>query len=270
MSKLEVGCIGLGNMGGALVKALSGREDTRISGYDPDTAKVQALAQTPGFVARSSADEVFQTAEYVFIAVKPQLMSLVLAEASRVLQPKTCLISIAAGIGMEQLREWTGGRCALVRVMPNTPAMVRAGVSAVCFDDPQLAGAQKLVVTELLALLGQVHVLPEKDFHAFTALIGSGPAYVYYIMDALVQSGVSLGLNRTQAGAMVAGLVEGAVKLASQTGLELSALQAMVTSPAGTTIAALNHLDRNAVRGAVIDAVASAEKRSRTLGRSKG
>lgn len=270
MSKLHVGCIGLGNMGGALVKTLSRREHTAISGYDPDASKVQGLAAVSGFSARSSAGEVFQAAEYVFVAVKPQLMAAVLKDVSHALTARTCLISIAAGISMDQLRDWSGGRCPLVRVMPNTPALVLAGVSAVCFDDSQLTDTQKLTVSELLALLGQVHVLPEKDFHAFTALIGSGPAYVYYFMDALVQAGVSLGLGRDQARAMISGLVEGSVKLAMQTETELSALQAMVTSPAGTTVAALNHLDRNAVRGVLVDAVGLAEKRSRALGRSKG
>lgn len=268
MNTLRVGCIGLGNMGGALIKALSGREDTEIFGHDPDGVKVQGLVQTPRFTALASSTDVCQAADYVFVAVKPQIMSPVLAEVSLVLRPETCLISIAAGIGMQQLREWTGGRCALVRVMPNTPALVRAGVSAACLDDPQLTVAQKATVTELLAMLGQVHVLPEKDFHAFTALIGSGPAYVYYFMDALVQAGVSLGLSRVQAEVMVAGLLEGSVKLALQTKMELSALQAMVSSPAGTTVAALNHLDRSAVRGAVVDAVECAERRSRALGRA--
>lgn len=270
MKNLHVGCVGLGNMGGALVSALSCRQNIDISGYDPDPSKAEAFVQVHGFMAQAAVSEVFQTAEYVFLAVKPQVMSHVLAEVSLALTPKTCLISIAAGIGMDQLRDWTSGRCPLVRVMPNTPAMVRAGVSAVCFDDPQLTDAQKATVTDLLQLLGQVHVLPEKDFHAFTALIGSGPAYIYYIMDALVQAGVSMGLSRVQAEVMVAGLVEGSVKLATQTRLELPTLQSMVASPAGTTITALNHLDRNAVRGVVVDAVACAEKRSRELGRSKG
>lgn len=267
MNTLRIGCIGLGNMGGALVKALSSREQTEIHGFDLDSSKVQELASVPGFTARASALEVFEAAQYVFVAIKPQIMPQVLAEIAPGLKPRNCLISIAAGIGMKQLREWTGGRCALVRVMPNTPALVQAGVCAVCLEDPQLTEDMRALVKEFLAMLGQVHVLPEKDFHAFTALIGSGPAYVYYFMDALVQSGVSLGLSRQQAEIMVAGLMEGSVKLAKQTKVELSALQAMVTSPAGTTIAALNHLDRNAVRGIVVDAVGCAEKRSRALGR---
>jgi pyrroline-5-carboxylate reductase len=270
VNTLRVGCIGLGNMGSALIRALSGRGSTEIFGYDPDEAKVKTFVQLSNFSVRASSIEVFQTAEYVFVAVKPQVMEQVLTEISPVLTPGTCLISIAAGLDMKQLREWTGARCAVVRVMPNTPALVRAGVSGVCFDDPQLTKTQQAVVTELLELLGQVHVLPEKDFHAFTALVGSGPAYVYYFMDALVQSGVSLGLSRAQAETMVAGLLAGSVRLALETKMELSALQAMVTSPAGTTIAALNHMDRNSVRGVLIDAVGQAEKRSRALGRVAG
>lgn len=270
MSMLRVGCIGLGNMGEALIRALSGREQTEIFGYDPDRAKVRALHDVPGFTAQSSAGDVLQAADYVFVAVKPQIMSQVLGAISPALRPDTCLISIAAGIDMARLREWTNDRCAVVRVMPNTPALVRAGVSAACFDDPKLTDTHKTVVSELLSLLGQLHVLAERDFHAFTALIGSGPAYVYYFMDALVQSGVSLGLSRPQAETMVAGLLAGSVQLAAESSLDLSALQSMVTSPAGTTIAALNHLDRCAVRGHLVDAVSHAEKRSKSLGRAAG
>lgn len=266
MSPLRVGCIGLGNMGGALIKALSQLPDTTIRGFDPDVRKACELKSVPGFSAATSMETVFQDADFVFLAVKPQIMSRVLAEARAALQPRTCLISIAAGITLEQLQDGSERRCAVVRVMPNTPAMVGSGVSAVCFEDPQLTEAQKEIVLEMLALLGQVHVLPEKDFHAFTALVGSGPAYVYYFMDALVQAGVSTGLSRAQAEQMVAGLLEGSVKLAAETGLALSALQHMVTSPAGTTIAALNHLDRTGIRGNLVDAVHEADQRSRELG----
>lgn len=266
MSALRVGCIGLGNMGAALIKAVSTRPDTSIHGYDPDLGKARDLAGLPGFVAARSVEDVLREADFVFLAVKPQIMSKVLAEALSALRPETCLISIAAGIGMKQLRAWSEERCAVVRVMPNTPAMVRSGVSAVCFEDPKLTEAGQATVMELLGLLGQVHVLSERYFHAFTALVGSGPAYVFHFMDALVQAGVSAGLGRPQAEEMVAGLLEGSVKLAQETGFSLSTLQHMVTSPAGTTIAALNHLDRTAVRGSIIDAVHEAEQRSRELG----
>jgi pyrroline-5-carboxylate reductase len=266
MSQLHIGCIGLGNMGAALIRAISSRSETAIRGFDPDRSKVRDLADVRGFVPAESSEEVLGNADFVFLAVKPQIMSLALAQALPALRPETCLISIAAGISLEQLKIWSERRCAVVRVMPNTPAMVRSGVSAVCLDDPLVTDEQKTTVMELLNLLGQVHILPEKYFHAFTGLVGSGPAYVFYFMDSLVQAGVSAGLGRPQAEQMVAGLLEGSVKLAMETGLGLSALQHMVTSPAGTTIAALNHLDRTAVRSSIIDAVHEAEQRSRELG----
>ncbi|GAB6057275.1 pyrroline-5-carboxylate reductase [Desulfonatronum parangueonense] len=266
MSNLHIGCIGLGNMGAALIKALSHLPETTIRGFDPDVRKAGELASVAGFCAVNSMEAVLQDADFVFLAVKPQIMSRVLKDAKPALRPETCLISIAAGISLEQLQNWSERRCAVVRVMPNTPAMVGSGVSAVCFEDPQLTEAQKEIVLEMLALLGQAHIMAEKDFHAFTALVGSGPAYVYYFMDALVQAGVSAGLSRPLVEEMVSGLLEGSVKLAMETGHSLSTLQHMVTSPAGTTIAALNHLDRTAMRGAIIDAVHEAAQRSRELG----
>ncbi|TVR02802.1 MAG: pyrroline-5-carboxylate reductase [Desulfovibrionales bacterium] len=266
MSSLRVGFIGLGNMGAAMIKAIASRPDTAIHGYDPDWNKVRSLEEVPGFVPAESAADVLRKADFVFLAVKPQVMATALTEAVPSLRPETCLISIAAGIGLEQLQAWSEQRCAVVRVMPNTPAMVRSGVSAVCFEDARVTVDQKATVMELLGLLGQVHDLPERSFHAFTAMVGSGPAYVFYFMDALVQAGVSAGLGRPQAEQMVTGLLEGSVKLVQDTGFSLSALQHMVTSPAGTTIAALNHFDRTALRGAIIDAVHEAEQRSRELG----
>lgn len=266
MSALRVGSIGLGNMGAALIRAISARPDTSIHGYDPDTGKAQDLLGLSSFVAAPTSKDVFRYADFVFLAVKPQIMSLALAEALPALRPETCLISIAAGISMDQLRTWSEDRCTVVRVMPNTPVMVCSGVSAVCFEDPKLTEDRKAAIMELLQLVGQVHVLPERYFHAFTALVGSGPAYVFHFMDALVQAGVSMGLPRPQSEEMVGGLLAGSVRLAQETCFSLSTLQHMVTSPAGTTIAALNHLDRSAVRGTLIDAVHEAEQRSRELG----
>jgi len=262
----SIGCIGLGNMGGALVKALSTRPGAAILGYDTDPEKIAAFQELPGCSPAASIKALLEHSDYVFLAVKPQVMHHLLTDAAEEIQPETCLISIAAGIALHQLQTWSRNRCAMVRVMPNTPALVCSGVSAVCLDDARLGSGQKSTVLDLLSVLGQVHVLPEKDFHAFTALIGSGPAYVYYVMDALVQAGVTAGLGRPLAEQMVAGLVQGSVKLAREGDFSLAELQQMVTSPAGTTIAALNHLDRTAVRGSIIDAVIQARDRSRELG----
>ena len=168
---------------------------------------------------------------------------------------------------MDKLADWSGNACPVVRVMPNTPALVAAGCTAVCLDDPRLSEAQKKLVTELFAAIGKTFPLPEKDFDAFTALAGSGPAYVMYVMEALIESGVYTGLSRPLATDIVLELLRGSVKMAIESGRHVSELREMVTSPAGTTIEALLHLDRSAVRAAIVEAVAMARDRSIELGR---
>ena len=152
--------------------------------------------------------------------------------------------------------------------MPNTPALVGAGQFALCLDDPGLGEERKGFIHALFARLGRTYVLEEKYFDAFTGLAGSGPAYVLYFMEALIESGVYVGFPRDKATDIVAGLIEGTAKLAAESGIHPSVLREMVTSPAGTTIEALMHLDRQAVRAAVIDAVVASRDRSKELGAS--
>lgn len=262
-----IGFVGAGNMGAAIIRGLARRGGFELVGVDLDRAKLEALARDCGLTAASSPREVAQRSDYVVMAVKPQHMSATLEAMAPALGDDKCLVSIAAGITMARLREWSGGRCPVVRVMPNTPALVGAGVSAVCLDDPRLSEKQKRQTQEIFAAVGAAHVLPETQFDAFTAVIGSGPAYVFYCMEALVESAVYLGLPRPQAADMVIGLLTGSSKLAAEGGEHLSLLREMVTSPAGTTIRALAHMDRQAVRGAIIDAVEASYKRSIELGK---
>lgn len=150
--------------------------------------------------------------------------------------------------------------------MPNTPALVGGGVSAVCLDDSKLTPLQREMVQTIFASVGSVHVLEEKSFDAFTAVAGSGPAYVFYFIEAMVEAAVAAGLPRAQAAGIVAELFSGSLKLANQSMTHPSLLREMVTSPAGTTIAALMHLDRQAVRAAIIDAAVASRDRSKALG----
>ena len=129
-----------------------------------------------------------------------------------------------------------------------------------------LTQEQRQHLIQLFSILGQAHVLPEKDFDAFTALVGCGPAYVFYFMDALIEAGVLLGLQRKQATDMVHALFAGATKMAEATGMHVKLLREMVTSPGGSTIRALATLDGRAVRGAIVEAVRTAAARNRELG----
>jgi pyrroline-5-carboxylate reductase len=261
-----VGFIGVGNMGSAIIRGLAGRKGVEVHGVDLDKAKLKTLQKDCGLVPQASVKALVSACDYVILAVKPQHAAEAMKQAAPSLTKGRCLVSIAAGLTRDKLKKMSGGKCPVVRVMPNTPALVGAGVFALCLDDPALREAAREFVAGLFAKLGQTYVLEEKFFDAFTGLAGSGPAYVLYFMEALIESGVLMGLPRDKATDITLGLFAGTSKLASEAGQHPSVLREMVTSPAGTTIEALMHLDRQAVRAAIIDAAVASRDRSKALG----
>ena len=258
------GFIGLGNMGGAIAGGLAKTKSFELIGFDP--SEVMRARQAGIMTILPSGQDVARQADLLLLAVKPQVMRHVLTDLAQSLKPGTCLISIAAGIPLEMLIKWSGKSCPVVRVMPNTPAMVGKGVYALCFDHDLLNNGTKRMVSEVFASIGQAHVLPEKLFNAFTGLIGSGPAYVFAFMEALIDAGLTLGLTRSQATAMVKALVSGSALMAEDAGAHPTMLKEMVTSPGGTTIAGLNALDEHRFKFAVSQAVLAATKRGKELG----
>jgi len=263
----KIGFIGVGNMGSAIIKGLASRDDIELHGFDLHGATLAKLGKECGLVAQESAVDLAKVCDYVVLAVKPQHAGTVVKEISKELNSSKCLISICAGLTTAQFKEWTKSQCPIVRVMPNTPALVSESVSAVCLDDKDLTDDMKKVVPSIFEGIGQAHILAEKQFDAFTGVIGSGPAYVFYFMEAMVESGVALGLTRPQATEMVKGLFLGSAKLADESDRSITQLREMVTSPGGTTIRALMHFDRQAVRGDIIDGVFESYLRSIELGK---
>lgn len=260
-----VGFIGTGNMGSAMIKGLSTREDVALVGTDLSRDNLDALAPYR-LEALDSAIEVAERADYVVLAIKPQDARTVCSDIAGVMDRDKCLVSICAGIRQDKLAGWIGGACPVVRVMPNTPAMVGAGVFAVCLEDPKLSETQQAFAAELFTDVGDVHILPEKLFDAFTAVAGSGPAYVFYFMNALIEGAVTMGLTRPQATRIVQKLFTGSAKLAAESEFHLEVLREMVSSPAGTTIEATNVFDQLGVRGAIVEGVRACCKRSEELG----
>ncbi len=256
----HIGCIGCGNMGGAIIGGLSSVTGLNLYGYNRTPERLAPLI-AKGVTAVPSILGIAKTCDILIIGVKPYLVGNVLAEALPVLQPETVVISIAAGVTLEDLREAVQGRCHVVRVMPNTPALVGAGVFGIQ-EDPTLPADIFATVLDLFNLLGSTIVLPEKKFNAFMALVGCGPAYVFHFMDALAEAGVTMGFTRQEALNLVNQLVLGSAKLAALPGNHPAILREQVCSPAGVTIAAVNHLDRTAVRGHIIDAVLAAYAKS--------
>jgi pyrroline-5-carboxylate reductase len=266
MSARPIGFLGLGAMGGAIATGMARRQDLELAGFDPDRTRLESLAASTGLKPAESATDLIDRCDLLIIAVKPQYVRPLLEEMATRLRPSHCLASIAAGIPMTRLRQWSGAVCPVVRVMPNTPALVGAGVFALCLDDPGLSEGRKEFILQLFTDLGEVHVLPERLFDPFTAVVGSGPAYVFYFMEALIEAAVTMGIPRPAATSMVKSLFDGSVKLSAESGHSLSELREMVCSPGGSTLCALNHFDRMALRGSIIDAVLKALERNAQLG----
>lgn len=264
MDRLAV--IGAGVMGEALLAGLlrSGRTpvDTCITERRPDRAT--ELRARHGVDVLDNVDAA-ATSSVLMLVVKPQDMPALLEEIAPSVQPGALVISLAAGITTEFLEARLPAGTAVVRVMPNTPALVDEGMSALsagqhCSDE-QLARAE-----DLMRAVGKTVQVPEKYQDAVTAISGSGPAYVFYVVEAMIEAGVVLGLPRSVAHDLVVQTVVGAAVLLRETGEHPTVLRENVTSPAGTTAAALRELDDHKVRAAFITAMEAARDRSRELG----
>lgn len=261
-----LGCIGCGNMGGALLQGLASYEGLQLYGCDHNPSKLEALASC-GVEAMPDAISIAKASDLVLVAVKPSYVESVLKTIEPYLTPDKVVISIVSGLSIATMKDATAHKAPVIRVMPNTPAMVGAGVFALCFADETLSQDKADYVHQLFTTLGSVLVLPESQFNAFTAVAGCGPAYVFHFMEAMVESAVTLGFTRQSATTMVTDLFAGSVKLAQHSDLHLSELREAVCSPAGNTIAAMNQLDRTAVRGHIIDAVLAAYARGKDMER---
>lgn len=230
----------------AVAEPLAGRRDELAARYPG----LSATAEPAG-------------ADGAVVAVKPHdveaaCRTLAATGAQRVL-------SIAAGVPLGKLEEWLGGQAAVVRAMPNTPALIGCGAAAVA--PGRLAGDAELAwAEEILSAVGVVERVSEPLLDAVTGLSGSGPAYVFVVVEAMIEAGVLNGLSREVSRTLVVQTVLGAARLMAETHAEPEALRAAVTSPGGTTAAALRALEARGVRSALLEAVTAAAERSRSLG----
>lgn len=273
-AKTRIAIIGCGNMGAALAVGLAGLKDHSVvlTGFDPDTAKLSGLAAQTGLSPAASPLEAAKNADVIFLCVKPKYITDVAAAiAPSLTTPNQMVVSIAAGVKAGDIRTAIGGACPVVRTMPTTTLLVQEGLFAVVFDDPALTPAQIALIRNLLAALGKVYELHnEADISAFTAVAGSGPGFMFQLWLGYVEGTVALGFTRPEAVDMVLRVALGSAKLALESGKNgksLYDLYSMVASPAGTTVAGALHLERNAVRGHIADALKASFERSEELGR---
>ncbi|MCC8180582.1 MAG: pyrroline-5-carboxylate reductase [Planctomycetes bacterium] len=268
MQKYSLGFIGFGNMGSAIAYGIlespALADIFSVTAYDiADSSRGKLESAGGGW----SSDPVTlaASADFILLAVKPDQIRSVIAAILPVLAPGKTVISIAAGQPLSALRKAIGGKCSVVQAMPNTPAMIGDGVFGLCLDDPGLSEEHKEAVLTLFRELGTVFVLKEEKINALMAVTGAGPAYVFDMMDAVMEAAVTLGLTRKDATDMVVALFRGSARMVEKTGLHPAILHSQVTSPNGTTIAGTNHLARTGVRGHIIDAVLAAAARGKAM-----
>eukprot|EP00808_Paulinella_micropora_P021832 g66768.t1 len=266
----KLGFVGAGQMATALVAGLLAGKVYRpeeIMVFDLDVASVANLKQEHKVRAASSNLELAKNCSVLVLAVKPAVVPIVLQEMRTALTSEHLLVSVAAGVPTSTL-EAHAPQSRVVRVMPNTPALIRAGAS--CFARGSKATDEDArLVHKLLIAVGTAHEVQDKDMDAVTGLSGSGPAYVFLLLEALADGGVHAGLPRPLAQALTTQTVLGAAQLAKQTGKHPGQLKDSVASPGGTTIAGVATLESNGFRSAAMQAVIAAAARSKELGQPK-
>lgn len=265
----RVGLIGCGNMGRALVAGLlaAGRYTTaQLMASDADEARRKALADELGIEVTADNAAVVAACQQLVLAVKPQQLAAVLTPLQSRLGAHHLLISMAAGVSIETIEKLAGG-ARVVRVMPNLPAVIRAGATALASGSAATQVDVELV-RSLFDAVGSTVVVAESQMDAVTGLSGSGPAYVMLVIEGLADGGVQMGLPRETALMLAAQTVYGAAKLLIERGEHPGRLKDQVASPGGTTIAGIGALEQSGLRHAMMDAVKAATTRSVELGQA--
>jgi pyrroline-5-carboxylate reductase len=266
-----IGFIGAGNMAEALIRGLvrGGHVPAdRVVASAPRRERLDELKRDYGIDVSTNNRDVVQRCGFIVLSVKPQILDKVLREIGDQIKPGTLVVSIAAGVDTATLEESLADGVRVVRAMPNTPALVGAGATAIAAGK-HASEADLAAARALFDAVGITVELEESHLDAVTGLSGSGPAYIFLILEALADAGVKVGLSRRNAQRLAAQTVMGSAKLLLETDEHPGRLKDMVTSPGGTAIAGLHTLEEGGLRTTLINAVETATKRARELGQGK-
>lgn len=267
----RIGFIGGGAMAESIMRGITAgglADAATIQATDASGKRCTYLRETLGVDAYQSNTELVQNVDIVCLAVKPQVVDIVLREVAPLLKSSQLLVSIAAGVATHTLEDYLAEHVPVVRVMPNTPVLVREGATALAAGSYATREHEELVAG-IFGAIGRTVVVQEALMDAVTGLSGSGPAYCCLIIEALADGGVRMGLPRSTALTLAAQTLLGTAKLLLETGQHPGVLKDMVTSPGGTTIAGVHALEEGGLRAALINSVAAATERSRELGKRK-
>jgi len=271
-NKTVIGFIGAGNMAYALIKGLlnNGFDANQINISDPNEELLQSRESELEVTTYSDNTSLLSNSDIIFFAVKPQVLSSVCLELKGVVKSKHLFVSIVAGIRSSDINRWLGGNFALIRTMPNTPALFQTGVTGL-FANELVNNEQKSLVSSILSSVGECFwVDEEKLIDAITAISGSGPAYFFLLMQSMTQAGMALGLDEETANSLSIQTAYGASLMANKTGKDSRTLRAEVTSPNGTTQSAIESFQDQNFEGIVANATRAAYDRARELSNELG
>lgn len=249
-----LGFIGMGNMGYSILKGakkLFNNED--IIFHSNTVEKMKKISKEENITYKLSNKEVVTEAKYIILAIKPQMFHKVLPEIKEYINDESVIISLAPGVTIDQLESMCGTK-RIVRTMPNTPAMVSEGMTGVCYNEKMFSTDEKEVIHTLFSSIGKMRVVDENMIDSVVCASGSSPAYVFMFIEALADSVVKCGMKRDDAYEFVAQTVLGSAKLMLETKKHPGELKDMVCSPGGTTIAAVEELEKNGFRKSIFAA----------------
>lgn len=270
MIQKKIGFIGCGNMSKAIIGGLIAGGQVNAADiwiYDHKAETNEEMAQAHGVTAAQSAEEVAKQADILFGAVKPNVILNVLKNVAGSLNKETLVVSIAAGVTLQSLANTLGHDRKIVRVMPNTPALVNEGMTSVT-PNPLVTEEETREVVAIFNSFGKAAVVSEYLIHSVVGVSGSAPAYVFMFIEAMADAAVLGGMPRAQAYEFAAQAVKGSAQMVLETGKHPAELKDMVCSPGGTTIEAVKVLEQKGFRAAVIDAMQACMAKSEALSKS--
>jgi pyrroline-5-carboxylate reductase len=271
MYNKELGIIGTGKIGSALLKRLISTntiDKSKIIAYDIDENKRNKLSEECNIEYAENNEELARSSKYILVAVIPQVIDTVLKEIGPIVKYDQVIISIAAGVSFNHINKVIDPTVGLIRIMTNTPALVGAAATAIAHNE-KVKDYQLEFVKGIFSAVGMVVELEERHLDAVTGLSGSGPAYIFIIIEALADGGVKMGLPRDIALKLAAQTLLGSAKLLLETNIHPAALKDMVATPGGTTITAIHELESAKIRATLIRAVEAATLKSKSLNSAK-
>jgi pyrroline-5-carboxylate reductase len=269
MDKKKIAVIGIGNMGGALLKGMMRRSWARPENFiasDSDGSRLEVFSKELKVRTTENNSKAAKDADIILLAVKPQILDQVLEEIGGGLSSKQILVSVVAGVKTEHISSYIKKEIPVVRAMPNISALIGESATAISRGKHASKDDMKLA-REILESVGTVVEVQEYLMDAVTGLSGTGPMYVFLIVEGLSDAGVKVGLSRDVANALSVQTLLGAAKMIKETNMHPAKLKDLVTSPGGTAIAALHSLEKSGLKAMLIDAVETATKRSQELGK---